>query len=422
MKKKYIVSSGCSYGITMSSIFDNPINRYGDNGVDYKKPFSDFKFDTIYEKFCDDLCYIEVSLASQSSEYISDSIIHTINSLLKSGISTEDIYVFVEWTEYDRIAVHQEKYIKSDEIQWRTNINTNQWEFCENNIQIFNSELLLALGKVGNLLYLNPTHTCDTLVKQVGTDVMFWHKESIEYELKIPQITKLKKYIDNILKTQNFLKLHNIKYNFAFMQSEFSSWIMDKNSLLGLKKYRSEDHKPYIRIDHPDDPSNGFKMGKVFLNKNYNPTASINEDIEIVFPELKTLFDQIDLNNFWFYENDKYRRGGIDEWCIDKYGMYGYFDDNFDFKSAGYVRFIPEWGNHPNKILYSLLYNEMCFNNPFFKVRNEWVNYINEKYNEDIEYSGITKNYLTYSHKYIINNYVTDSLDGYDGPASRTWI
>ena len=404
MNKKYIVSSGCSYGITMSSIFDNPINRYGDDGIKYKKPFSDFKYTEIYEKFCDELCYIEVSLASQSSEYISDSVIHTIDKLLKKGISSEDIYVFVEWTEYDRISVHQEKYIKSNDIKWRTNINTNQWEFCENNIEIYNSELLLALGKVGSLLYLNPTHTCDTLIKQLGTDASFWQNESIEYELKIPQITKLKKYIDNILKTQNFLKLNNINYNFAFMQCEFSSWIFDKKTLLGNKKYRSETYKPYIRLDH---------IGKVFVNKNYNPVATPKEDIEVVFPELKTLFNQIDLNNFWFYENDKYRRGGIDEWCIDTYDMFGYFDDNFDFNSNTYVRFTAEWGNHPNKILYSLLHNQMCFNNNFFKVRNEWIEYINEKFKEDINFEGKTKNYLTYSKEYILKHYITDNQHGY---------
>jgi hypothetical protein len=220
VNKKYIVSSGCSYGITMSSIFDNPINRYGDGGVKYKKPFSDFKYDTIYEKFCDELCYIEVSLASQSSEYISDSIIHTIDKLIKSGVSSEDIYVFVEWTEYDRIAVHQEKYINSDKIKWRTNINTNEWEFCENNIEVYNSDLLLALGKVGNLLYLNPTHTCDTLIKQLGSEAIFWQNESIEYELKIPQITKLKRYIDNIsYKSEKMKQLSGFQTNLILMEN-----------------------------------------------------------------------------------------------------------------------------------------------------------------------------------------------------------
>jgi hypothetical protein len=404
MSKKYIVSSGCSYGITMSSIFDNPITRYGDDGIKYKKAFSDFGYKEIYEKFCDELCYIEVSLSSQSSEYISDSIIHTIDKLINKGIPSEDIYVFVEWTEYDRIAVHQEKYINTNDIKWRTNVNTNQWDFCEKNIEIYNSELLLALGKVGNLLYLNPTHTCDTLIKQLGTDASFWQNESIEYELKIPQISKLKKYIDNILKTQNFLKLNNIKYNFSFMQSEFSSWIFDEKTLLGVKKYRNNLHKPFVRLDH---------LGKVFINKNYNPIASVNEDIEVVFPELKTLFNQLDLNNFWFYENDKYRRGGIDEWCIDNYSMFGYFEDHFDFNSDNYIKFIPEWGNHPNKILYSLLHNKMCFNNTFFKVRTEWEDYINEKFNEDINSIEKTKNYLTYSKKYILNHYITNHTNGY---------
>jgi hypothetical protein len=389
----------------MSSIFDNPINRYGDIGVTYKKSFFDFKYKDIYEKLCDELCYIEVSLASQSSEYISDSIIHTIDKLIKSGVSPEDIYVFVEWTEYDRIAVHQEKYINSDKIKWRTNINTNQWQFCENNIEVYNSDLLLALGKVGNLLYLNPTHTCDTLIKQLGSEAIFWQKESIEYELKIPQITKLKRYIDNILKTQNFLKLNNIKYNFAFMQSEFSSWVFDEKTLLGYKKYRNDLSKPYIRFDN---------LNKVFINKNYNPVASVTEDIEVVFPELKNLFNQLDLKNFWFYDNDKYRRGGIDEWCIDTYGMFGYFDDNFDFKSDTYVRFTPEWGNHPNKILYSLLHNKMCFNNTFFKIRDEWEYYINEKFNEDINCNEKTKNYLTYSKQHIFKHYITEKQNGYE--------
>jgi hypothetical protein len=398
MKKKYIVSSGCSYGITMSSIFDNPINRYSDE----IKPFLDFKFDTIYEKFCDELCHIEVSLPSQSSEYISDSIIYTVNSLLKNGISNEDIYVFVEWTEYDRIAVHQEKYMNTEKIKWESIVKPNQWGFSKN-IEIFSSEELNGLGKIGNLLYLNPTHTSDTLIKKLGTEEAYWKSVMVEYELNIPQLSKIKRYLDNILKTQTFLKLNNIAYNFGFMQSEFSSWVMDAETLSPYKKYKINIHKPYIRKQKDN-------INYICINKNYNPKPSITEDIEVVFPEIKVLFNQIDLENFWFYENEKYRRGGIDEWCIDTFDMFGYVDDNPIQASYGVYNF-PDWGSHPNKILYSLLHNKMCFNNKFFKVKNEWEQYITEKFFEDVNSDTMTKHYLTYSKKYIEDNHLLNTID-----------
>ena len=44
-------------------------------------------------------------------------------------------------------------------------------------------------------------------------------------------------------------------------------------------------------------------------------------DVESVIKSVKKDIDLIDWNHFWTYETKDFRRGGYDEWCIDKFGI-----------------------------------------------------------------------------------------------------
>ena len=66
-----------------------------------------------------------------------------------------------------------------------------------------------------------------------------------------------------------------------------------------------------------------YDLNKIIIN-DYNPRANIEKDIEVVCPETKLQIELLDFDGFWFYENEKYRRCGIDEYTIDVFGTCGH--------------------------------------------------------------------------------------------------
>jgi hypothetical protein len=140
---------------------------------------------------------------------------------------------------------------------------------------------------------------------------------------------------------------------------------------------------------------------KYILNKNFNPVNDINSDIEIIMPEIKLKVNQLNFSNFWFYESDRFRRGGIDEWVIDNMKETGYVNVNsikldYNFQVD---EIIPNYGEHPNVVAYILLWNKIAFNCGFAKVKPEFEKFLWEKYWEDYNCDGVSKNDITISKK-----------------------
>jgi hypothetical protein len=195
--------------------------------------------------------------------------------------------------------------------------------------------------------------------------------------------------LDNILRTQYFLEKNNLSYNFCLMQSTFSDWGFMNNGVMCHPLFNLGINQYNIVGD------------RLVFNSNFNPTNNPNSDIEILMPEIKSKMTQINFDNFWFYENESFRRGGIDEWTIDNLKETGYvninqnkLDYNFRFDEVA-----PNYGEHPNLVAYILLWNKIAFNCGFVKVKPEFEKFLWEKYWEDYNYDGITKNNITISKK-----------------------
>jgi hypothetical protein len=144
-----------------------------------------------------------------------------------------------------------------------------------------------------------------------------------------------------------------------------------------------------------------YKNEKLVFNTNFNPVNNSNSDIENIMPDVRTKMNQIDFDNFWMYENERFRRGGIDEWTIDNLKETGYIninqnklDYNFRFDEV-----TPNYGEHPNMVAYVFLWNKITFNCNFVKMKPEFEKFLWEKYWEDYNYDGITKNNITISKK-----------------------
>lgn len=379
---KYIVASGCSYATTISSLEVKNL---------------DVKLDT-----SDNLIFIEVGCASQSSDWAIDSVTYTIETLFKLGVNPENIYCFVEWTQIERITINQPAYshqLLNDNIAKEKKDRHFYIKGKDNVViqQLYDSLNIKCLQDVHNIMsidglfYINPLHTdINDILKLNDIDFEFYFNVGLEYELRIPMEVRVKKYLDNILNLQRYLKSNLIDYNFAMMQSQFSAWANGDNDIV-VHKYTLNPNKPMLLNN------NKFKVTTKFKE---NLNISESDDLVSIFPQFNPLFNQIDLNNWWFYNKGGYRYGGIDEYALEEYGVHGYLsvsqDARFDTE-LNPERFIASFGYHPHPFVHVLLVNEMLFNNKFFKVSDETITKIKNMVNEDINSKNKTKHNLAIS-------------------------
>jgi len=382
---KFVVASGCSYGTTISSLENKLLN---------------VKLDT-----SDKIIFMEVSCASQSSDWIYDSTIYTIKKLLGLGVKHENIYCFVEWTQIERVTITQPTILHEFFNTNYAREKGNKHFYIHSNIDDSNIKNYLydlmdikSLEGVHNIMsieklwYLTPTHTDkNDVLKFDNVDFEVSYQQMIEYELRVPIETRVKKYLDNILNLQSYLKLLGIKYNFVSMQSQFSAWDID-NDYNHIHKYTIANNKPVI-----------FYNNKL-LQVNYDFKTNLNitdaDDLINVFPQFKHLINQIDFSNWWFYNSDSFRYGGFDEYAIETYGLYGFLNTGYNIRNNDEIdisNLLPTFGYHPHAFIHVLLTNDMMFNNPFFKVSTESIDRIKTMVSEDIESKNRTKHNLTIS-------------------------
>lgn len=384
---KFIIASGCSYATTLSSL---------------ENKLLDVKLDT-----SDNLIFIEIGCASQSSDWAVDSIKYAVDKLLEIGVKPENIYCFVEWTQIERISITQptilHEFFNTNYAKEKGNKHFYIKSNIDNSNQIIESlyELMYvrSLQDVHNIMsieklwYINPTHTDkNDILKFDNMDLEFAYKEMLECELRIPIETRVKNYLDNILNLQSYLKNHQINYNFVPMQSQFSAWDIDSN-YMHVHKYIFNENKPAYVYGN-----------KLRINSDFQKKLNISsaDDLIEVFPQFTYLINKIDFNNWWFHTSDFYRYGGIDEYAIETFGLYGYLTTEYNLKNLtsdlDITQIIPSFGYHPHAFVHVLLTNDMMFNNPFFKVSDSTILKINNMVNDDITSKNRTKHNLSISN------------------------
>jgi hypothetical protein len=195
----------------------------------------------------------------------------------------------------------------------------------------------------------------------------------------------VQQYFNYIIKTQNFLKYNRINYNFTSMFSFLQGWYKDGN----LKKHIVLNNNSSHISPYSDDAN-------IIVNEN-PPTDYIRDNIQMIFPQFQFIFDQIDYNQFWFYDSKKFKFGGIDEWAIDTLGEVGYYDlTQNDLKEN-----IQKFRNHPNPLMYILLWNKICDNCEFVTVKKNYLDELTTKYWEDYNSDKFTKHGVSISKKYL---------------------
>jgi len=397
---KFIINSGCSYG-QMGESIKHPI----DSGI-YDNLHESIKNKIGEDWFIsdDNVVIIDVSLSSMGSEWIADSTIHTINYLLNIGVNKENIYCFIEWSQWSRIVLEPFTYTDvTTDLSFSDRKNFNLQQIGKNQPNEYLIEKFKGLGivqcnemhnvgKIGDMIYINPTHT---YFENPSPDLEMFLTKSREIERSIPEEKKVKSYFDNILRTQFYLQSQQISYNFCFMQGTFTSW---KEEDYGYSQWPESNHYNAFTI---------IQDNNIVVNKLFDSYMTSEFDIENVVPSIKTQFNLINWDKVWIYESDNFRRGGFDEWCIDSFdfGSMVQPDDvryfileNNEFDSH---RTITGFGYHPNVNLYKLLWNDIAKDCGFFKMNQKWCKEIEELFWDDINSNKPTEHGLTLSKKYL---------------------
>lgn len=410
-KHKFVVSSGCSYGRLADAVFGGFNGR--SHFINPEKLLKEFGQSNWLDIDGDEIISLNLSLGSQGSDWQSDSLIYAVERLLELGVKTENIYCLVEWSQWHRYSVHPPHHYGLDmgvfnfrkrdegvrfEFEYAmTNKTGNMdWEVSNNVLDFFRNHFDLSrsninefhnIGKIEDRIYMTLSHMSQETFHKMGDEYKLFYDHIIEVENNLPVENKIKSYLDNILRTQYFLQKHNLKYNFCFMQSTLSDWGHLASGVLCHPLFNLGMNQ-YV-----------YKNEKLVFNTNFNPVNNSNSDIENIMPDVRTKMNQIDFNNFWMYENERFRRGGIDEWTIDNLKETGYIninqnklDYNFRFDEV-----TPNYGEHPNMAAYVFLWNKITFNCNFVKVKPEFEKFLWDKYWEDYNYDGITKNNITLS-------------------------
>jgi len=429
-KFKHIVTSGCSYGVMPESISVwNGDGTDNENNDLLKKKLlidnrnvnllsSQNKLTPHFELVGDDVIIWNFSLPSQSSDWIADTTETALSFLIKKNIPSENIFVFCEWTQWDRVSVDVFDWLKMEDIDFniekerlqsgfgikdpihlKNGIVSQQFKYEKDLIE-YKKEIGIKaangnIGKINERFYLTAGHTSDeTFDTEKGKK---WSEVAVKIEQAMSDETKINNYLNNIIRTQNLCKLHDIKYNFAFMQESLSGWKRSSDSNILYHIHDNYNYRFMLTSDSSD---------VLYKNLEYGPIANSTTNIENVYKSSQNKINQIDFKNIWFYKNEKFERGGIDEWAIDTFGhgcmlSGGHVNNVLNEKEILAHEVVTTLDGHPHLVFYKLLWNQVAFNCNFFKINKRYQKVLTKLILEDLNHTDITKHNILISKKHL---------------------
>lgn len=387
LNKKYTIVSGCSYGHFATGI-ELSTNKLRSKFIKETQQNSDaniFDSDTNFHNFVDKNVVVNLQHGGQTNTYIVDSIIYTTEYLLSKGVSAEDIYVLVEFSNLERHSSHNHTHrpsnveldIETDSHKHILSLNNNSDLFKDYKINC--SKISTTAVYLDELLYMSSqgVNSFDTPHDKYLKSYL----ESITISrLNTPIQTSIKEYLDTILRLQWYLKSKSVSYNCCNINSQFSHWIDLKETI--TRKSMLTSGNPYCNFRPPSELS---KAKNLDYQDFYKSTST--DDLVNIYPPIKNIFNLIDFSKWWFYDTDIYRYGGIDEYTIDNHDWYGYSKTSYDGKDS--YNNIPSYFNHPAEWVYIELWNSVALNSKI-KYTQEFLNWIstNVKKYKDIAWSG----------------------------------
>ena len=269
---KDILVVGCSISSDITCIYDEEkSNALSKNHRSYPSYLKDNGYNVE-----------NLSISGLDNTSISRLVIHKINQLLKNGKKSDELFVLVQWSGVDRIS----SFVTEDEtVDW-----PELWKF--NFIDNLNGDLAVNRGKTGGAFW-------DDYKNLLYTEEGFFIKT-----------------LENILRTQWFLKSMNIKYK-MFTGWDIFTFSTGKEGGYGI-------HHPnggqFLAPEYKTDEDGN----DVLVEKNYENIE--NQLLKDKFKNSTHLWDMIDFDNFWTFNNDCVKFGGMVQWV----------ENNFTHKADGF--------------------------------------------------------------------------------------
>jgi hypothetical protein len=257
---KYIVNTGCSYGVLFRSM------------KEFTQSNEDFK---VIDLHCD----------SFGADFQKRTILRTVQHLFSVGIKPKDIYVISEWSQPNRLFVEIPKefadhILETDDDSEGVFILNSKFELERENKDLLRKYRSIY-AVIGDRVYLNPdvdnfdellSKPLKTFFERFKKNMYFSHKPIDRYET----------YLTNILDTQSFLKSHGIDYTFFLMNNVFEGY---------------EGEKGHIYTENYLDK---------FLNKETIVLPDLHrfDQLKDFSSYLQSIWKLIDFDKFVFYKTD----------------------------------------------------------------------------------------------------------------------
>ena len=255
---KNLVVSGCSFTETWP---ENPVD--GQTWADYLAPMAEMKLHN-------------VAMCGAGNHIISTRLIKKTEELLNSGVSPDDIYVIAQWSGIYRF----DRVVEKNMASWAGP------GFEKRSVWI------KALA-TGEKRFEPPSDTENDWIMNAGA-----HLEGIWPPLL--SITSKEhaflETLENMLRVQWYLKSKNIKYKM------FNGWDIFTDGSLKEKFFDVAD-LTVNGVDQFSTDGNYTNVSQPLLKDNCKWFGY--------------LFDMIDWENFWTYESDKIKFGGLTQWVCD---------------------------------------------------------------------------------------------------------
>ena len=247
-----------------------------------------------------------VGSAGAGNGYISRAAIYQCERLLESGTNVEDIFLIVMWSGIDRFEVlstsdsplHKD-YISGDsDVWWLANydssINVNSSVWLKSSVH----------GQKWQNKAVN--HLFD----------QYW-----KYFYSVEE--SFLKTLEYILRVQHYCEVRNIKYKMCCWQNIFNKYEFIVPAGYARENDRISAHELWLMA---------WLDGQHWRSNRYWPkeiTQEISRGTPLLKDEYKIkhnttyLWDMIDWDKWWFYEDDQVEYGGLSEWVLlgEKHNM-----------------------------------------------------------------------------------------------------
>ena len=314
---KYIVNTGCSYGVLFRSM------------KEFTQSNGEFK---VIDLHCD----------SFGADFQKRTILRTVQHLFSIGIKPQDIYVISEWSQPNRLFVEIPKefadhILETDDDSEGAFILNSKFELERENKDLLRKYRSIY-AVIGDRAYLNPdvdnfdellSKPLKTFFERFKKNMYFSHKPIDRYE----------SYLTNILDTQSFLKSLGIDYTFFLMNNVFEGY---------------EGETGHIYTENYLDK---------FLNKETIVLPDLHrfDQLKDFSSYLQSIWKLIDFDKFVFYKTDRFEYGGIDEYSMEKFGHISYTSGANPWDIPRDESHITYFGAHPHDSIYINFFEEYIY-------------------------------------------------------------